>query len=412
MRKFKHILKTAAAIGTALGATLLPASGVLAAPAVVATIKPVHSLVAAVMEGVGEPQLLIEGGQSPHTFSMRPSDASALENAELVVWIGPDLELFLEQPLASLTDGDSDLALQNIEGLTLFEPREGGNFEAHDHAHGDAAADDHNGHDHDNEHDHADHNDEEHAHENDRAHEGEHAHDEHDHEEPAHEDGHSHDDEHTHAKDHAHDEEHAQKDAHEHEHEGERGHDDDGHLDHNHGHEHTHGTVDAHVWLDPKNAQLMLDAIEERLAGIDPANAQTYAKNADAARTRLEDLRAAVNEQLAPVRDVPFVVFHDAYRYYEERFDIPAIGSIVVSPELPAGAARVAEVRERVIELGAACVFAEPQFRPDLIDTIIDGTEAEAGVLDPIGSDIPAGPEHYGQLIANLTTQLAGCLSS
>ena len=308
---------------------------------VVASIKPVHSLVAAVMEGVGEPELLVKGAASPHAYALRPSEARALEQAKVVFWVGEGMETFLAGPLETLGGNARIVELVEAHDLVELDFREGGPFEAHDHG-------DHEGHDH--------------AHDDDDD-EGDH-------------DG---------GDDHAHE---------------------------GHGHEgHDHGAIDMHLWLDPSNAKAFVHEIEEALSAADPDNAATYEANADALNEKLDVLIAETDAALAPVRGRGFVVFHDAYQYFENRFDIQAAGSITVSPEAIPGAQRLTEIRAKVAELGATCIFAEPQFEPRLVSVAAEGTQARTGVLDPLGADLEDGPELYFELIRNLTTSLTTCLA-
>lgn len=323
-------------IGSAV-ATIFSATQASALEGVVASIRPVHSLVSAVMDGVGEPQLVVRGGGSPHAYSMRPSEAGMLEQAKVVFWVGPGLETFLEKPLETLAGGARLVALSQTPGLTLLDTRESGAFEAHAHDDGD--------HDHD-------------------------GHAESDHDE-------AHGDEHEHEEAHA-----------------------DGHESKN-----------MHVWLDPENARQMVRQIAATLSEIDPENAAAYEANATALDARFDALIAETNETLAPVRGKPFVVFHDAYQYFEYRFDIPASGSITVSPEVQPGAQRLSEIHDKIAELDAACVFSEPQFEPKHVTLVTEGTDARSGVLDPLGADIGEGPELYFTLIGNVAQSLAGCLS-
>ncbi len=332
----------------------------LALDGVVASIKPVHSLVASVMQGVGEPQLLVEGAGSAHTYVLRPSEAAMLQDASLVFWIGEGMETFLAGPLETLAGDAAVVELADAPGLVTLPFREGGPFEAHVHDDG-------------------------HAHDGE-AHDG---HESHDHEGQEHaEDGHAED---GHAAE-AHDDAHAE--------------------DHHDGHDQAAGAVDMHLWLDPENARAMVGAIEDALSQADPANAQAYAANAEALAARLDGLVAETQAALAPVRDRSFVVFHDAYQYYESRFGIAVAGSITVSPEVMPGARRIEEIRTRIREAEAACVFAEPQFEPRLVDVVIEGTGARAGSLDPHGASIAEGPDLYFELIGNLTGSLVDCLSA
>ena len=357
------------ALGLALVATMVSAGGDgevdsdTALP-VVASIKPVHSLVSAVMAGVGEPHLIIRGAQSPHTFSMRPSDAAALAKARVIFLIDEHKEVALANPIANLGDDALVVQLAGAEGLVLKPLREGGAFDAHDHG----------------EHDEAEHDAEEMAHDEDeeRHHEG---------------DDHDEDEEH-------HDEEDHEEDADQH------------HEDDAHGHHHEHGDVDFHIWLDPENAVLMTYAIVDALGEADPENAATYEANANALIDRLDALLAEIDAALAPIRDKPFIVLHDAYRYFEDRFHLNAAGSITVNPERAPGVQRIAEIRDKVRELGGVCVFAEPQFDSRVVDVVIEGTDARSGTVDPLGAAIEDGPELYFTLIRDLAAAFTECLAT
>jgi zinc transport system substrate-binding protein len=316
----------------------------LAQPAVVASTKPIHSLVASVMAGVGEPGLIVKGAASPHTYSLRPSDASALEGADIVFWTGHGLELFLAQALETLSTRAQTVELAETPGLTLLPMREGGAFEAHGH------------------------------------------------DEDAHEEAHDHD---------AHDHEAHDHDAHEHE-----GHDHDEAHDHDAG----HGETDMHFWLDPENAKLMVGEIASVLSEADPDNAGRYTENAATTIADLSALETELEVELAGISGKSFIVFHDAYQYFEARFGLAVAGTVTVSPEAMPGASRINELRGKVAELGATCVFAEPNFEPAIVTTIVEGTEARAGVLDPEGSALTEGPALYGELLRGIAAGLVDCL--
>ncbi|WP_421726750.1 metal ABC transporter solute-binding protein, Zn/Mn family [Bauldia sp.] len=380
------------------------------------------------MAGVGEPQLIVEGSGSPHTYSLKPSQAAALQEADLVFWVGRDLEPFLEKPIETIGENATIVGLLDAEGLKVLSFREGASFEPHDHAHADehddhAHADEHDDHAHADEHDdhaHADeHDDHAHADEHDdHAHADEHddhAHaDEHDdhahadeHDDHAHADEH---DDHAHADehdDHAHADEHddhAHADEHDHASEVAEVHDD-------HDHHHDHGAFDPHVWLDPVNAKALVSAIEDALSQVDPENATAYSENADQLRQRLDALVAEVDDIVAPVKDQSFVPFHDAYLYFEDRFGVRAAGAITVSPEVVPGAARVGEIKDRIVDLEVTCVFAEPQFTPSLVATVTEGTGADTGVLDPLGTGLDDGPDLYFSLIRAMAESMRDCLT-
>ncbi|MGO8184598.1 zinc ABC transporter substrate-binding protein [Rhizobium leguminosarum] len=299
------------------------------APVVVTSIKPIHSLVSAIMQGVGEPELIVDGAASPHTYNLKPSNARALQDAKVIFWVGPGLEAFLEKPLQALGRDASIAALDDAPGLVKLPFREGGAFEPHD-------------------------------------------------------DGDEHDSASA-APEHEHD--HAEAD-------------------------HDHDTFDTHLWLDPMNAKAMAAMITTTLVAADPANALTYQGNAKALDDKLDALDTEIKGMVTPVKDKPFIVFHDAYQYFEHRYGIRVAGSITVSPETIPGAERVSEIHRKVGELGATCVFAEPQFEPRLVNVVIEGTRAKSGVLDPEAATLKAGPDLYFNLMRGIANSMKDCLSS
>jgi zinc transport system substrate-binding protein len=168
---------------------------------------------------------------------------------------------------------------------------------------------------------------------------------------------------------------------------------------------------DMHIWLDPVNAAAMVEAITDALSEADPANAATYHDNEHDLIHELEHLIEALDAALAPIRDQPFIVLHDAYRYFEDRFGLTPAGSITVNPERAPGVQRVSEIRDRVRELQGVCVFAEPQFDRRIIDVVVEGTSARAGTIDPLGADIDDGPDLYFKLMRNLAGSFKDCLA-
>lgn len=344
-----------------------------AAPDVVVSIKPVHSLVASIMKGVGEPSLIVEGAASPHTYTLKPSNARALENADVVFWVGPGLEAFLDKPLQALPKKAMVIELEDAPGLTKLPFREGGAFEGHDHGeHAEAGegADDHT-----------------HDHGAEEAGHGDHAKAEH---------------VHDHGHDHAAEEPAAAGDGHGHEDHAHKGHDHEGHE---------HGGTDMHLWLDPSNAKAMAAEIAKSLSDADPANKAAYEANLTTLNAEIDALDTEIAAQLKPVLEKPFIVFHDAYQYFEKHYGVRVAGSVTVSPESMPGAERLSTIHAKIKELGAACVFAEPQFEPKLIGVVTEGTEARSGVLDPEGGALDAGPALYGDLMRNLSTSMSTCLS-
>ena len=352
-------------------------------PSVAVDIAPVHSLVARVMDGVGVPSLIVQPGASPHEYSLRPSEAAALQDADLVFWIGEDLTPWMEDAVETLATDATVTTLLEADGIKLLDFREGALFEAHDHG------------DHD---DHAAHDD--HGHEEVKADAHDHDHD-HDHEE-AKAEGHDHDD-------HGHEEASAEgHDDHDHGDEDHAAHDD--HDDHDDHAGHDHGAHDPHAWLSPANAGTWLNVIAAQLSAADPDNAGTYFANAAAARAEMDALSAEVATTLEPVRGGRFIVFHDAYQYFESDFDFPASGAISISDASDPSPARIAEIKGRITEEGIDCVLAEPQFNPGLVATVLDGTEAGTAVSDPLGAALEPGAALYPQLIRNMANTLAECL--
>lgn len=299
--------------------SVLPAQAEV--PKVMASVQPLHSLVASVMKGIGEPGLVVSGAQSEHTYALKPSDARALQAAQVVVLVDENYETFLAKPLKSREGSLNVIALADLPGAHVLPTRKGGLWEEDEDGH-----------------------EEEHGHE--------------------------------------------------------------------HEHEHHHGAVDGHLWLDPANARLLVTAVADRLAELDPPHAAAYHANAEATVTRLEQLDGQLKATLAPVKDKPFVVFHDAYQYVEKRYGLSAAGAITVDPERPPSARRLAELRDRLKQAGAACVFREPQFPAPIVQTLADAAGARVGVLDPQGADIPTGPDQYFTLMTRLAGSLASCLAA
>jgi zinc transport system substrate-binding protein len=296
--------------------------------------------------------------------------------------MGADLTPWMEGAVETLAGDATVLTLLESEGTTLLDFREGALFEAH--VHGEGEDDDH-GHD---DHGHDDHGHDDHGHDD-------HGHDDHGHDDHGHDD-HGHD-EHAHDEhDHDH-EEHAHED-----HDDAHGHDDHGHA---------HGEHDPHAWLSPDNAGLWLNTIAAALSAADPDNAGAYFANAAAGRAELEALSAEVDAMLAPVRGQGFIVFHDAYQYFEASFDLPASGAISVSDASDPSPARIAEIQARVADQGVACVLSEPQFDPGIVAAVMEGAAARTAVLDPLGSTLEPGPALYPQVIRGLAEVLADCLS-
>ena len=293
-------------------------------PHVITDIPPVHALVAQAMGELGQPELLLDKGADAHSFQLRPSQAAALAEADLVVWIGPEMTPWLDRAVGGLAPDVAQLRLLETEGTHL-------------RSFGEGAAPDHD--------DHAD----------------------------------------------------------------EAGHDHAADTAAEDGHDHAHEGVDPHAWLDPGNARLWLDLIAAELARLDPANAAAYQANAAQAGAEIATLDARLDAALAPVRDKPFVVFHDAYGYFADHYGLTIAGTVALGDAAPPGAAHLADLQAR---LGPAlCIFPETGQDPKMVQTIAADTGTRmGGALDPEGTGLEPGPQGYGAILSGMAETLIACL--
>lgn len=285
---------------------------------VVVTLKPVHALVSEIMDGVGKPLLIVDGAASPHTFTLKPSAARAISEADVFIRVSESLEPFTHKVADALPASVTLVSLIDAPGLALRDQRRGDTFENHGH---------------------------------------------------------------------------------------EKGH--DGHDDHQDG-----AARDSHIWLDPLNAKAIVDHVTKLLSQKYPDAAAKLHANATALNAKIDALTAEITSDLTPVKDKPFIVFHDAIQYFEARFGMSAAGSVTVSPDVQPSAKRLTAVRKKIVQLGAACVFSEPGFQPKLVAAVTEGTAARAGTLDPEGVAIASGPNAYFELMRGLSRSLKACLSS
>jgi len=290
---------------------------------VVTSIKPIHSLASYLMDGVGKPDLIVDGYASPHGFSMKTSHAKMLQNADIIFWVGEGMENFLEKPLNSIAKKAEKIELMEIKGLNVLKFRERNIFDEHDH-------DDHDDH----------------------------------------------------------------------------GKKEDDHDDH--GHEgHGHGEFDAHIWLDPINAKAILNEMVVHLIENDPKNEAKYKNNLDKALKDIDKMTIEVMTELS--NSVSSIVFHDAYQYFEKRFNIKILGAFTVNTDVMPGAEQLAEIREIIEHDKVACVFSEPQFNPDIINAVAKDMKIKTGVLDPLGATLDPGKDLYFKLIRNMSASFKGC---
>lgn len=316
MRAWRWPIAVAA---TAL-AVLMTANAAFAEPKVVVTIKPIHSLVTQLMDGIATPKLLVEGSASPHSFSLRPSGVRAIHAADVFVRVSEDLEPFTRKVAKSLPEKVQLVTLVDAPNLKLLDSH-------HDH------------------------------------------HDEHD---------------------------------------------DHGGADEHHGDEPEADSepqpVDAHIWLDPDNAKAIVAYLAQILSERMPENAEKVQANAKSLTAELDALTAEIAAQTEPVKDKPFIVFHDAYHYFQSRFGLTAAGSITISPQVQPSAKRLIELRDKIRSMKVACVFAEPMFQPNLVAAVTEGLDVRTGTLDPDGAMLKPGADLYVTMMRNLAGELSSCL--
>lgn len=283
----------------------------------VASLKPVGFIASAIADGVTETQVLLPDGASEHDYSLRPSDVKRLQGADLVVWIGPEMEAFMEKPASKIADA----RLVTIAELDAVKPLliKG-------------ADDDEDEHDHD----------------------------------------------HAHAE---------KGDAH-----------------------HHHGDYNMHLWLSPEIARLTAVAIHQKLVELMPQSRAKLDANLKDFEAHLAATDKQVGNELAPLKGKGYFVFHDAYGYYEKHYGLTSLGHFTVNPEIQPGAQRLHEIRTQLVEQKATCVFAEPQFRPAVVEAVARGTSVRMGTLDPLGTNIKLGKTSYSAFLNQLANQYASCL--
>ncbi|MDN8598919.1 zinc ABC transporter substrate-binding protein ZnuA [Citrobacter sp. S2-9] len=301
----------------ALSAALWGSATHAANAAVVASLKPLGFIASAIADGVTETEVLLPDGASEHDYSLRPSDVKRLQGADLVVWIGPQMEAFMEKSVKNIPEAKQVTIAQlpSVKPLLM----KGGDDD---------------------------------------------------------------DDEHDH--DHAHDEK------------GD---------DHHH-----HGDYNMHLWLSPEIARSSAVAIHDKLVELMPQSRAKLDANLKDFEAQLAQVDKQVGNELAPLKGKGYFVFHDAYGYYEKHFGLTPLGHFTVNPEIQPGAQRLHEIRTQLVEQKATCVFAEPQFRPAVVEAVARGTSVRMGTLDPLGTHIALGKTSYSAFLTQLANQYASCL--
>ena len=286
--------------------------------AVVASVKPVGFIASAIADGVTPVEILLPDGASEHDYALRPSDIKRLQDADLVVWVGPEMEAFMTKSAASLP-AQKNVEMDTLPGVKALLLK-GGEDEEEEH------------------------------------------------------------------------EGHAHGGAEEHEH-------------------HHHGEYNMHLWMSPEIARKTAVAIHAKLLELMPQSKDKLDANLQHFEAELASADAKISNQLAPVKGKGYFVFHDAYTYFEKHFGLTPLGHFTVNPEIQPGAQRLHQIRTQLVEQKATCVFAEPQFRPAVIEAVARGTKVRSGTLDPLGTNITPGKDSYVTFLSQLSSQYASCLN-
>ena len=278
---------------------------------IVATIKPLHSIIVNIVDNE-DVELLLDGNTSPHDYYLKPSDIKKIKNADLIFYIDDNtIESFLRKALKTVAESNK-VSISKNKRINLLPIREGGIWE----------------------------------------------------EEIAHE-----------------------------------------------GHDHAHGEFDPHVWLSTNNAIRITKEIVKELSKINPSKKNMYKKNALVFINQIKENKKNITMEVESIRDESYIVFHDAYQYFEKEFKLNPAGSISLNPEISPTPKRISEIKSKILSQNIKCVFKEPQFPSKVVQTITKDTTAKEGILDPLGSDLSPGKELYINLINNISKNLNECLS-
>ena len=301
----------------ALSAALWGSATQAANAAVVASLKPLGFIASAIADGVTDTEVLLPDGASEHDYSLRPSDVKRLQGADLVVWIGPEMEAFMEKSVKNIPNAKqvTIAQLNDVKPLLM----KGADDDDDDHGHNDAGSE--------------------------------------------------------------------KSDEH-----------------------HHHGDYNMHLWLSPEIARASAVAIHEKLVELMPQSRAKLDANLKDFEAQLASTETQVGNELAPLKGKGYFVFHDAYGYFEKQFGLTPLGHFTVNPEIQPGAQRLHEIRTQLVEQKATCVFAEPQFRPAVVESVARGTSVRMGTLDPLGTNIKLGKTSYSEFLNQLANQYASCL--
>jgi zinc transport system substrate-binding protein len=280
-----------------------------ASPLVVTSIKPLYNLTAAISDGVFTPVLLVDGNISEHDFQLKPSQINQINAAQLIFWIGPNLETALNKPLANIPESKA-ISMLTLPGIKLLPMRQMGVLQASSHTH-----------------------------------------------------------------------------------------------DH-HDHDHDHGDYDPHIWLSLDNALVMIKYIANKLCQIDPDNAAIYNNNLAKFTNKLEQQENIWQEKLLAIKDLPIVVMHDAYQYFN---NLNIVGTIMVDHDLPPSVKHIRQIKQVLLTEHVKCICSEPQLNSLIVKTLTEDHKIKHVVVDPLGYDQDLGPNGYINLIDKLTNSFYSC---
>ncbi|MFZ7239849.1 zinc ABC transporter substrate-binding protein ZnuA [Avibacterium avium] len=315
---------------------------------VVTSIKPLGFIASSIAEGVTDTQVFVPAGASPHDYHLKPSDVQKLKAADLVLWIGEDVDQFLAGSLKKNVDASKVVTIAKLAGITP-----------------------------------------------DMLAKGEHHHHDHDHH---HHDGEDHDHDH----DHEHHHDHGKSEAHEHQH--------NHGTDDAHDHDHDELETNWHVWYSPRISQVVAEAVADKLTQQFPAKKALIEKNLAEFNRSLNAQNEKIKQQLAPVQKKGFYVFHDAYTYFNEAYGLNQVGAFTINPLVAPGAKKLAHIKEEIEEHKVGCLFAEPQFTPKVIETLHKSTGVKVGRLDPMGDSVKLGKNSYANFLQFTADSYYNCL--
>lgn len=281
---------------------------------IISSVKPIAFITQAISDGVINTDILLPDGTSPHTYSLKPSDLAKIKTAELIIWVGEDLETFMPTVLKNI-DKNKQIELMDIPTIKNLLRTSTNN---HDQQ-------------------------KTHTHNND--------------------------------------------------------------SDHDH-----HGEYDEHIWLSPKIANEIAQAVHDKLISIYPDKKDIFDENLNEFTVKLAETEQNIAKKLINVQNSGYFVFHDAYGYFESQFGLKNLGSFTINPAVQPGVQTVYAIKRELKEHQAVCVFREPQFSPAVIEKIVNGTDVHIGELNPLGTDITLSKNAYSQFLLKLTQQLLDCL--